>query len=70
MARKHQNRNPDTGRYEHSWAFQGYVEGLGEFASCEQCEQWTLDGEVLKGIKKREALAQREKAQEAGVIHW
>ena len=50
-SRKHQERDPETGRYVHTWAFVGHDDHGREFAQCQDCGDFQVHG--IRGEKDR-----------------
>ena len=58
-SRKHQERDPETGRYVHTWGFVGTDDDGREFAQCQDCGNFRVHGvggEAERRIKSYAAL--------------
>ena len=43
-SREHQERDPETGRYVHTWDFVGHDDDGREFAQCQDCGAFRVHG--------------------------
>ena len=51
-SRKHQERDPETGRYVHTWDFVGHDDDGREFAQCQDCGDFRVYGVASEGDRR------------------